>query len=87
MENPQRPLVPRETMRRPCGEGRINNPLNATESQQIIENAKKLGIPIESNLSGLMGIEKTGQWAGVPHFKVGNVHIPIEKGISEILKF
>jgi RHS repeat-associated protein len=66
---------------------RVGSPLNATEAQQIINNAKKLGLPIESNLKGLQGLEKTGQWGGVPHFKVGNVHIPIEKGLDGTLKF
>ena len=66
---------------------RISNPLNANEAQQIISNAKNLGLPIESNLKGLQGLEKTGQWGGIPHFKVGNVHIPIGKGLDGVLKF
>jgi RHS repeat-associated protein len=66
---------------------RVGNPLNAREAQQIINNAKNLGLPIESNLKGLQGLEITGQWGGVPHFKVGNVHVPIEKGLDGILKF
>ncbi len=66
---------------------RVGNPLNATEAQQIINNAKNLGLPIESNLKGLQGLEITGQWGGIPHFKVGNVHIPIEKGLDGVLKF
>ena len=66
---------------------RIKKPLNATEAQQIIDNAKKLGLTIESNLKGLQGLEITGQWAGVPHFKVGNVHIPIETGLDGVLIF
>ena len=66
---------------------RVGNPLNATEAQQIINNAKKLGMPIESNIKGLQGLEKTGQWGEIPHFKVGNVHIPIEKGLDGVLKF
>jgi RHS repeat-associated protein len=66
---------------------RVGNPLNATEAQQIISNAKNLGLPIESNLKGLQGLEITGQWGGIPHFKVGNVHIPIEKGLDGVLKF
>lgn len=66
---------------------RVGNPLNATEAQQIINNAKNLGLPIESNLKGLQGLEITGQWGGIPNFKVGNVHIPIEKGLDGVLKF
>jgi hypothetical protein len=67
--------------------GRVGNPLNVTEKQQIVDNAKKLGIPIESNLNGLDGLEVTGQWGGVAHFKVGNIHIPIERGVGEAIKF
>ena len=66
---------------------RKNNPLNATEAQQVIDNAKRLGIPIENNVKGLVGLEKTGQWAKVPHFKVGNVHIPIEPTTALQLRF
>jgi len=32
------------------------------------------------NPMGLQGLEKTGQWADIPHFKVGSVHIPVEPG-------
>ncbi len=66
---------------------RIGSPLNSTQAQQIIDNARKLGLSIESNLKGLQGLEITGQWGGIPHFKVGNVHIPIEQGLENILKF
>jgi RHS repeat-associated protein len=66
---------------------RITKPLNSIEAQQIITNAKRLGLHIESNINGLKGLEVTGQWKGIPHFKVGNVHIPIEKGIDGVLKF
>lgn len=66
---------------------RKKNPLNITEAQQIIDNSDRLGIPINSNLNGLRGLEKTGQWAKVPHFKIGNVHIPIQKGIADKLRF
>lgn len=66
---------------------RVGNPLNATEAQQLITNAKNLGLPLENNMAGLMGKEVTGQWAGVPHFKIGNVHIPIAGGLEDVLKF
>lgn len=66
---------------------RIGNPLNSIEAQQIINTAKNLKLPIESNLKGLQGLERTGQWKEVPHFKVGNVHVPIEKGLDNVLKF
>ncbi|HRP03217.1 MAG TPA: RHS repeat-associated core domain-containing protein [Candidatus Kapabacteria bacterium] len=66
---------------------RQSNPLNKLEAQQIIDNAKKLGLNLEGNLKGLQGLEITGQWGGIPHFKVGNVHIPIGKGLEGVLKF
>jgi len=47
-----------------------------------MENAQKHRIPIDVNPAGLQGLEKTGQWAGIPHFKVGNVHIPVEQGFK-----
>jgi hypothetical protein len=62
--------------------------LSKTQAQQVIDNAKKLGIKkIDSNPTGLQGLEKTGNSAGKPHFKVENVHIYIDKGISTQLKF
>ena len=66
---------------------RVGRPLTAIEAQQIIDNAQKLGLTIENNLKGMQGLEKTGQWANIPHFKVENVHIPIVKGLDELLKF
>jgi hypothetical protein len=67
---------------------RMSNPLNAQEAQQLLDNAEKLGMGnlVEGNLKGLQGLEKTGQWANIPHFKIGNVHIPIEKGLENVLK-
>jgi hypothetical protein len=35
---------------------RVAKPLNAIEAQQIIKNAQKLGIAVESNLQGLQGL-------------------------------
>jgi RHS repeat-associated protein len=66
---------------------RVASPLNPTEAQQLINNAKALGMTIESNLKGLKGLEQTGQWKGIPHFKIGNTHIPIQSGIEALLKF
>jgi hypothetical protein len=66
---------------------RIARPLNATEAQLVIDNARRLGITIEHNLNGLQGLEVTGQWARIPHFKIGDVHIPIERGLETILQF
>jgi len=61
--------------------------LNATEAQQVIDNARKLGITrIDLNRAGLMGKEITGNTAGLPHFKIENVHIVIKKGLEDILK-
>jgi hypothetical protein len=61
---------------------RISNPLSHAEAQQIIENALTLGIKVDTNPSGLAGTEITGNWAGIPHFKVGNVHVPVEAGFA-----
>lgn len=61
---------------------RINNPLSHSEARQIIENAQKHGLKVDLNPTGLQGMEKTGQWANIPHFKVENVHIPIESGFK-----
>lgn len=66
---------------------RINNPLNAAEAQQLVDVAKRLGLTIENNINGLQGIEVTGQWKGIAHFKIGNIHIPIQKGLETIIKF
>ena len=66
---------------------RIKNPLDIDEAQQIINNAKRVGLKVESNLKGLQGLEKTGQWGGIPHFKIGNIHIPIKEGLHKTLKF
>jgi RHS repeat-associated protein len=63
------------------------NPLNDTEAQQLIDTAKNLNLVINSNSNGLAGIETTGAWAGIAHFKIGNIHIPIQKGLGNVLKF
>lgn len=61
--------------------------LNSTQAQQVIDNARKLGITrIDLNRAGLMGKEITGNTAGVPHFKIDNVHIIIKKGLQDILQ-
>jgi hypothetical protein len=62
---------------------RVGKPLSECEARQLIENADRLRIPVDLNPTGLQGLEQTGQWAGIPHFKIGNVHIPIIKGILE----
>jgi hypothetical protein len=54
--------------------------VNHAQARQIIENAKKLNIPVDVNPAGLAGTEITGQWKGIRHFKVGSVHIPVEAG-------
>jgi hypothetical protein len=41
---------------------------------------------IDLNPAGLMGKEVTGNTAGIPHFKIGNVHVLIEPGLENILK-
>ncbi len=33
-----------------------------------------------------MGKEVTGSTAGIPHFKIDNVHVIIEPGLEKILK-
>jgi len=61
--------------------------LNATQAQQVIDNARKLNISkIDLNVAGLLGKEVTGKTAGIPHFKIENVHILIEEGLEYILK-
>ena len=59
---------------------RVSNPLTHMEARQILDNAKKLGLSIDLNTAELKGLEVTGQWAGIPHFKVGSVHIPVDLG-------
>jgi RHS repeat-associated protein len=59
---------------------RIGNPLSHAEALQVIENAGRLGIPSDLNPAGLQGLEATGRWGDIPHFKVGNIHIPVEPG-------
>jgi RHS repeat-associated protein len=61
---------------------RIGNPLSDDEARAIIENARKLGLENEFdfNVAGLLGQETRGEWAGIPHFKIGNIHIPIRLG-------
>lgn len=54
---------------------------------ELIINHIKLWLPIESNVIELQGLEITGQWKGIPHFKIGNVHIPIQKELNGVLKF
>jgi hypothetical protein len=63
---------------------RITNPLSEAEARQVIANADKFGLlrPGWNNPAGLKGLEKTGQWAGIAHFKVGNVHIPVVPGFT-----
>lgn len=61
---------------------RINNPLSHAEARQVIANARRHGVRLDLNSVGLRGLEKTGQWAGIPHFKVGNVHIPVAGGFT-----
>lgn len=56
---------------------RIDNLLNTDEAMQIIENARKLGIEPDFYEKGLKGLETRGNWAGIPHFKIGSTHIPI----------
>jgi hypothetical protein len=62
---------------------RIGNPLTTDEAKRVIEQAQTLGIPKENfdfNRKGLMGLERTGMWKEIPHFKIENVHIPVERG-------
>jgi RHS repeat-associated protein len=66
---------------------RVINPLSADEAQLVIDNAKRLGIELEHNLNGLKGLETSADWGKVPHFKVGNIHIPIQSGLENILIF
>ncbi|MCH7575313.1 MAG: DUF4157 domain-containing protein [Candidatus Marinimicrobia bacterium] len=62
---------------------RKGNPLTYIQARQIIANARKLGIKkFDFNAKGLQGLEKTGQWADIPHFKIGNIHIPVQKGFK-----
>lgn len=62
---------------------RLSNPLSQQEAMQIYQNAKKLGnMTIDTNPTGLVGKEVTAQWAGVPHFKINSVHIPVQKGVT-----
>jgi hypothetical protein len=59
---------------------RQQNPLSHPEARQIIANARRLKIRVDLNPTGLAGLERTGRWAGVPHFKIGRVHIPVRPG-------
>jgi hypothetical protein len=61
---------------------RIANPLSHAEARQVLLNAKRLKIPYNTNPVGLAGSEQTGRWAGIPHFKVGNIHIPVQPGFT-----
>jgi len=62
---------------------RAVSPLNEVEAQQLLDNAKKLGIiKFDFNPKGLEGLEQTGQWKDIPHFKIGSIHIPIQKGVG-----
>lgn len=60
----------------------MDNPLSHVEAGQVIENAKELGLQLDLNPRGLQGLEVTGKWKGIPHFKVGNVHIPVQPGFT-----
>lgn len=62
--------------------GRLGNPLSHVEANQLVINARRLGLRLDLNRAGLQGLERTGQWAGVPHFKIGNVHIPVAPGFT-----
>ena len=63
---------------------RIGNPLSHTEARQIIDNARRLGIEnFDFNPAGLQGLEKTGRWAGISHFKIGSIHIPVMPGFVQ----
>ena len=66
---------------------RQTNPLNLEEAQELIDIANKFGIYIDNNLNGLLGNETKGAWAHIPHFKIGDVHIPIQRGIHNDLRF
>jgi hypothetical protein len=59
-----------------------STPLAQAEVDQLVANANRLGLQVDKNAAGVAGLEKTGQWAGVPHFKIGNVHIPIQLGVQ-----
>jgi hypothetical protein len=64
---------------------RIGQPLSHIEARQIIENARLLGMEeklFDFNRGGLQGLEQTGRWAGIPHFKIGNIHIPVAEGFT-----
>jgi hypothetical protein len=64
---------------------RVGNPLTANEANRIIQQARNLGIPKERfdfNSKGLQGLEKTGHWKDIPHFKIGQTHIPVEMGFQ-----
>jgi hypothetical protein len=63
-------------------ESRIGNPLSEEEARAVIANAEKLGLQVDKNPQGLLGLEKTGKWAGIPHFKVENIHIPVRLGFT-----
>jgi hypothetical protein len=63
-------------------ESRIGNPLSDQEARFLVENARRLHLVIEDNPAGLQGLEKTGKWAGIPHFKIENIHIPIRLGFQ-----
>ena len=59
-----------------------NNPISHDEAREILKNANKLKLKVDLNLNGLKGLERTGQWKGIPHFKIGDVHIPVQKGFT-----
>jgi hypothetical protein len=61
---------------------RVNNPLSHVEAVQVIANARRLGLTVDLNAAGLAGQEVTGQWAGIPHFEIGNVHISVQPGFT-----
>jgi len=67
-----------------CSLSRRDAPLTHGEAQALIDNARKHGKVrgIDVNEAGLRGREKTGSWKGIPHFKIGNIHIPVEPGFK-----
>lgn len=59
---------------------RQSNPLSQSEVNAVVGRARALGLQIEANPAGMRGAEVTGRWAGVPHFKVANIHVPVQPG-------
>ncbi len=63
-------------------ETRIGNPVSDEEARAIIANAQRLGLQVDLNPDGLLGLEKSPQWGKIPHFKVENIHIPVRLGFK-----